>query len=294
MVGRMDIAINKDAFSAELFTDASSSFGIGGVYGLDTLSLKWQRNTIGEHIGSLELEAVFECLHHWRHDLHGQSVLVRVDNIQAVVAINKGASRKPALCDTLLKIALLGLKFKFELRALHVKGSDNPADAPSRGRAKTSTQDYTFAWFRDFNFPPATVDCCAAESGYNVQPGCSVFFSSARPMQEHISELVGKTLWANIPFAEAGKFLEAIVDAWSRDPVHTIATCVVPDWKVKAWYMKYLRRKNPLFRVLFRFPRGSRVFKNKNTRDCAQPCPFPVLVIRLGGNVRDDPIGPVL
>ena len=37
---------------------------------------------------------------------------------------------------------------------------------------------------------------------------------SGRPVQAHIDKLVGKVLWANVPFALADVVLDALVEAW--------------------------------------------------------------------------------
>ena len=274
MVGRREMNVDSTKLQVELYTDASKRYGVGGVLGVEVLSQRWDRDVSGEreHIGSLELEAMLHALRHWKHDLAGVRVLARMDNIQAVTALNKGASRIPALRTTLLHIALLGLEYGFEVKAKHVKGVDNPADAPSRGTRASSTQDYTFAHFQDFN----QVDCCAAASGYNAQPdlpGCTEWFSSARPVQEHVPELAGKRLWANVPFALAGPVLDAVVAAWQLAPSTTVATCVVPEWTTMSWFRRYIRRKTPLFKVLCRYPAGSRLFYRQGSRSLAGRAP---------------------
>lgn len=282
MLGTRELDINPADFNLQLYTDASKTFGAGGIMGSEVYSMAWDREVSDEHIGALELEALQRCLQHWRHDLAQQKVIARMDNTQAVAAVNKGASRKPALRATLHKIALLGLEYGFELKAIYIKGELNPADAPSRGKLKTTRQDWTFAHFDQFNQPPAEVDCCAAASGYNVQPGCTVWYTAVDPVQNHVQDLVGKVLWANIPFADLDSILHTIVTAWQQDPINTVATVVVPEWTTAAWYRKYIRRKRPLFKLLKRYPVGSVVFKWKNSNTPAQPIRFPILVLRLG------------
>lgn len=282
MVGTKEVDIDPSRFDLEVYTDASKAHGVGGVLGHEVLSRKWDRDVTDEHIGALELEALAKCLQHWREDLAQQKVIARMDNTQAVAAINKGASRKPALRQTLLQIAKLGLEYGFEVKAVYIKGELNPADAPSRGKQATTRQDWTFMHFEEFNSPAAEVDCCAAVSGYNVQPGCSTWYSAVDPVQTHVRDIAGKVLWANIPFAELDPILDAIVAAWRLDPINTVATVVVPEWPTAKWYRKYIRRKRPLFKLLHRYEPGSRVFRWKNSTGPANPIRFPVLVLRLG------------
>eukprot|EP00882_Tetradesmus_deserticola_P008326 GHRQ01008779.1.p1 GENE.GHRQ01008779.1~~GHRQ01008779.1.p1 ORF type:complete len:327 (+),score=49.32 GHRQ01008779.1:1251-2231(+) len=288
MLGRKQIDVDPTQFATELFTDASKTYGAGGVLKGEVYLLLWPSHAAAEaaHIGTLELKALSLSLQHWKHDLAQQTVLARMDNVQAVAAVNKGASRVPALRPILLEIALLGIEFGFELKATHVKGENNPADAPSRGKAKNVSSDWTFTEFSRFNSPPAEVDCCAAESGYNKQPGCQLWFSMARPMQQHVEELVGKVLWANAPFPQVESVLDTIVAAWKLDPIKTLATVLVPEWPTASWYRKYIRRKRPLFSILHRYPEGARIFRWKDSTVLAPPCRFPILIIRIGSRAH--------
>jgi hypothetical protein len=265
----------------ELFSDASKSFGVGGILGTEVLSMPWGKDVSSVHIGALELEALHQCLHNWRHRLAGSRVLCWVDNVQALVAVNKGASRLPPLRDTLLKIALLGLEYNFDVRARHIQGIMNPADAPSRGDASGPALDWTFQHASEFNQPPAEIDCCAAPDGSNALASCTKWLT-AHALPEHTQDLVGKVMWAAIPFSLLSPCLSAIVAAWQQDPAHTIATVVVPEWPTASWYTRYLRRKTPLFRVLHRYEAGSRIFNFRNGQP-APATPYPVLVLRLGG-----------
>ena len=282
MVGTKEVDVDRTKFDLEVFTDASKTYGVGGVLGHEIYSCKWSRDVSDEHIGALELEALYRCLQHWREDLARLKVIARMDNIQAVSAVNKGASRKLPLRQTLMNIAQLGLQYGFEVKAVYIKGEQNPADAPSRGKQRTSRQDWTFMHFEQFNNPPAQVDCCAAASGYNVQPGCTTWYSAADPVQQHVRDIAGKVLWANIPFAELDSILDSIVAAWRIDPVNTVATVVVPEWTTARWYRKYIRRKRPVFTLLHRYEPGERVFRWKNSTCPAHPIRFPILVLRLG------------
>jgi hypothetical protein len=236
----------------------------------------------GEHIGTLELEALYRNLLHWQEELHGQSVLVWVDNTQALTAINKGASRIPALRRILLRIALLGVRHNFELRAKYIPGPLNPADAPSRN--KQATQDFVFLELARFNNPPAQVDCSCNNPLIAPLPSC-VSLASPADVVSAVDRLVGMIIWATPPFHSLDRVLSAIVEAWTRSPSTTVATVVVPEWPTAVWYMRFLRRKRPLFQLLHRYPAGALVFR---FHDAPRPvaCAQPILVLRLGGALR--------
>lgn len=281
MLGTKDMQVNPDKFATHIYTDASKTYGVGGVLGSEILSRPWERDMQAIHIGVLELQALNVSLQHWKEHLSQQTVLAWMDNIQAVCAVNKGASRIPAMRSILLEISMLGLQYGFELKAKHVKGKDNPADAPSRGMQASKSSDWVFTDFQRFNQPPAQVDCCATESGSNTQPGCSEWFSQARPAQNNVHHLAGKVLWVNPPFHSIGPILDAVVQAWRKAPTSTMATIVVPYWPEASWYRKYLRRKRPLMRVLHTYPAGSKIFKQPDSTFIV-PSKETILILRLG------------
>jgi hypothetical protein len=277
------VALQHERFQINIFSDASKKFGIGGVKGHAVFSRQWAKSRQEEHIGVLELEAFVENVEHWAHDLEGKLVLGRLDNIQAVVAINKGASRLPEIRSLLLRLALLGMRVGFEVKALHIPGTLNPADAPSRGKMNSTEHDWMFTEFSRWNKPvPATIDCCSAEDGHNVQRGCTKWFSSVRPVEENVASLSGHVSWACIPFKQIHTILSALVQAWKADPLNTVITAVVPKWETTGWYRKYIRCKKPVARVLMEYPAGSRLFTSAKSTRSAGPCPYTMLVIRIG------------
>lgn len=288
MIGTKDLHVNPANFSTHMFTDASKTYGLGGVLGGETYSVTWAADQRDVHIGTLELRALAECLKHWKHSLAQKTVLAWMDNTQAVSAVNKGASRIPALREILLDIALLGAEYGFEVKAKHIPGELNPADAPSRGKKLPNGQDWTFAHFTRFNTPQAEVDCCAvaqAAAADHVQtyPGCSSWFTADMLSQDDVvKSLAGKVLWATVPFSQTDSVIEAVVKAWKLDPINTQATIVLPEWENANWYRKYMRRKRPLFEILHRYAIGEHVFNWKHTSAKAPATKFPVLVIRIG------------
>jgi hypothetical protein len=280
MIQTREIRVLSSDFSHQLYSDASKTYGVGGIVGPDMVfSQAWNCDVTEAHIGTLELEAVYRNLVHWQKDLHGQSVLVWVDNIQAMTAINKGASRIPALRDILLRIALLGVRRNFEVRAKYIPGPLNPADAPSRN--KQATQDFVFLDLARFNNPPAQVDCSCNHPSIPALSSCENF-SNPAAVSAAEERLAGKIIWATPPFCSLDRVLTTIVNAWARAPATTMATVVVPEWPTAVWYMRFIRRKRPLFQLVHRYPADALVFRfHGASRPVA--CAQPILVLRLGG-----------
>ena len=280
MLARKDVHVDSKAFKVHMYTDASKVFGAGGTLGDDTYSYPWPENRQHVHIGILELEACMICLQHWAHELAGTSVLCYMDNVQAVSAVNKGGSRIPGIRDALAQMALTGLKYGFTVKAKHVKGELNPADAPSRGKACSTNNHYMFKFFDRHNNPPATIDCFAAADGYNKHDGCTKWFSIQHPLVSHWESLSGQVSWANIPFSALGTTLDLLYAAWVASPSDTICTALVPKWPDAIWFRKYLRGKNPKFRVLATYPKGARIFLDPSSGKTTGPIPHTMLVIR--------------
>lgn len=277
---RKELHINPEDFTTQMYTDASKTYGAGGVLGDDIISFPWQTDTRDTHIGTLELLALFLCLQHWAHTLTGHTVLAWLDNVQAISAVNKGASRISVMRDILLDIAHLGMTHGFDLKAKHIPGRINPADAPSRGDTTPSTS-WVFTEADKFNDPPAQIDCCAPVEGPMAVSSCTECFTVLRRVQDHIGSIQGKVLWATAPIAAADAVIHAIVSAWQAAPLTTRATIVVPEWTTATWYRKYMRRKHPVFTILHRYPEGARIFTRQGLANPA-PAKWPVLVLRLG------------
>jgi hypothetical protein len=280
LVDRKDLHIDPTLFPSQIYTDASKVFGVGGMMGTDMFSCPWKQDVENVHIGILELKGLLWSLQHFSTELTGKLVLAWLDNVQAVSAVNKGASRIPAMREILLEIALLGMEHKFQLKAKHIPGKLNPADDPSRGETG-GVQVWTFTEAHLFNDPPVQVDCCAPQMGPLATSTCNESYTILDPVQHHIGQIQGKVLWATVPVVVADAVIGACIEAWQRDPMHTVATIVVPDWPSAAWYRRYLRRKNPLLKVLHRYPEGARIFSRQGLANPA-PAKWPVLVLRIG------------
>jgi hypothetical protein len=179
------------SFQHHLYTDASTSYGWGAVYQDEVVSSAWHFATELDHICWLELRAIRLGLEKFGESFCGSTVLVHTDSMVALALLNKGHSRHRSARLELQAIAVLSAKYGFEVRGVHVAGTENPADQPSRGPA-ISRRDWTFSEFRHFSHPYPEVDCCADQSGYNSR--CAVWYSAENPVQWHVEDLVGKVL----------------------------------------------------------------------------------------------------
>lgn len=278
LVGTKEVKVNPDFFNTEIFTDASKTFGVGGVWDGQVFSCPWEDTVTNTHIGILELTGLLWSLEHWGDDLRNKQVLAWLDNAQAVAAVNKGASRVPEMRPILLKMAMLGMEKGFTLKARHIPGILNPADAPSRGIPQ---QQWLFSEAEKFNDPPAQVDCCAISHEQLATSSCTVGFTDPSTLSAHISDLAGKVLWATVPIGAADMVIEAIVQAWHNDPKGTMATIVVPAWQNAGWYRKYMRRKQPLFSILHTYEKGAPIFTKAGFHSPAA-AKWSVFVLRLG------------
>jgi ribonuclease HI len=269
-----------------IYTNASS-WGAGAVWyqsGVFTeFQSEWSADISSLHSGKRELLAVLEALSCWAMDLKHRRILLYSDNMEVVSAINKGLSRIPFTRKFIKKLAEMAIAHGFEIRASHVPGSQNAhADALSRRLFLAIDQDYSFLYFNKFatGIYKPSVDCCCSNSGWNVQTGCLEFYCPANSVLGNVNNLVGKVLWANPPFAIAGEVLDTIYQAWLQNPSSTRATVLVPEWKNAKWYIKYFSKRRPLFRIVFRYPSLSIIFRQRDGA-IAGPCPHAILICRL-------------
>jgi len=104
MVDTKDVRIEQRNFQLHVYSDASKTFGVGGILDGEIYSARWNRDVTDEHIGALELEALLWTLQRFKHQLAGTSVLAWLDNVQALTAINRGLQGyqpcAPPLCKS--------------------------------------------------------------------------------------------------------------------------------------------------------------------------------------------------
>ena len=116
-----------------VFTDASNK-GWGGHMGNHTASGTWSPDMAGNHINSLELEAVALTLQALSHFIPQGLILIRSDNNTVVALINnQGGTHAPRLSKRVEEILLWADSKGWSLSAKHVAGSQNiMADLLSR------------------------------------------------------------------------------------------------------------------------------------------------------------------
>ena len=120
----------------EFWVDASSSWGIGVVFGGEwdawKLNSGWKKD--GRNIGWAEIVAIelglLFAIHNGYSDIH---FLIKSDNQGVIFAIEGGKSRSPEQNSVLQRITLLLSQHKLWISSCYVPSVDNLADAPSRG-----------------------------------------------------------------------------------------------------------------------------------------------------------------
>jgi hypothetical protein len=250
-----DTAIRLAAHRAA--TDASTSWGAGGVWGWENFAHKWSTEDKKLHISWLELQAILLAVRRWAADWAGETVLIETDNTAAMAYVNKGGGRIPHGRVIMKEMSLLCIRHRIELRAVHIAGVLNVGpDDLSRGRGRLTTCDYMFKEFARFNTVPHTFDAACDKDGLNRQPGC-VAHAAAGPQLDFCvnwERAVGHRIWCNPPFELVGQFISAVEKAWARDPT-TSCTMVVPDWGQYRWHRRALSsRRNPVWRTLETLP----------------------------------------
>ena len=124
----------------EFWVDASSSWGVGIVFGGEwdawKFSLGWNKD--GRNIGWAEIIAIELGLLFAIHKGHpGSHFLIKSDNHGVIQAIEGGKSRSPSQNAVLQHITTLLTQHKMWISSLYIPSLDNLADPPSRGLPAT-------------------------------------------------------------------------------------------------------------------------------------------------------------
>ena len=124
----------------EFWVDASSSWGVGLVFGGEwdawKFSLGWNKD--GRNIGWAEIIAIELSLLFAIHKGHpGSHFLIKSDNHGVIQAIEGGKLRSPSQNAVLQHITTLLTQHKMWISSLYIPSLDNLADPPSRGLPAT-------------------------------------------------------------------------------------------------------------------------------------------------------------
>ena len=127
--------------SVTCFTDASGSWGCGGILGehpFHWFQLAWPAHWSNYHIAAKELVPVVIAAALWGPQWAGRRVLFRSNNQSVVAAVNSGSSRDHTMAHLLRCLFFFSASWQFTLVAKHIPGVQNfTADALSRDRAPT-------------------------------------------------------------------------------------------------------------------------------------------------------------
>ncbi|CUA70723.1 hypothetical protein RSOLAG22IIIB_09049 [Rhizoctonia solani] len=121
--------------SLSIFTDASTSFGIGVIIDKEYLSSRlmsgWKSD--GRDIGWAEAIAI-EIALAWIifKGFRKTSITIHCDNQGVVYAWKAGRSRNPHQNDAITRITAMALEHNIHIQIQYVNTKDNPADLPSR------------------------------------------------------------------------------------------------------------------------------------------------------------------
>ena len=121
--------------SVLLFTDASGTWGCGGLWSPHWFHLQWPQQWIPLNIAVKELLPIVVSAAAWGRFWRGKSVRCYSDNMAVVYAINKRSVRCPMLMHLLRALFFIEAHFSLLLRAEHIAGVANfAADHLSRDK----------------------------------------------------------------------------------------------------------------------------------------------------------------
>ncbi|KAG9223323.1 hypothetical protein CCMSSC00406_0010314 [Pleurotus cornucopiae] len=126
--------INKELSGVvDVFTDASGTKGLGGVWGSKWFSSRVPHRYRNTLINFKELYAVLKVILCWGHLWSGQRVVFHVDNTNVHTALNKHMTHSPPLALLLRLVLMLTASLGFSLSSVWLSSADNAvADPASR------------------------------------------------------------------------------------------------------------------------------------------------------------------
>ena len=109
----------------QLFTDASTTIGFGGVFGCKWFHGTWSDRYRGSNIAILELYPICLALHLWAKLLTNKCLTINSDNMSVVYVLNSFTSKENSIMILLRKLALITMTHNILIRARHLPGSLN-------------------------------------------------------------------------------------------------------------------------------------------------------------------------
>ena len=127
-----------DSFDLDVYTDASTSFGVGGHVEGDARKWfrhEWKQSNDKPDIVFGELLGVCVAVKLWAHEWRGKDVLIHCDNMGVVEILKRKCCnfRRKDLMELVRIICAAAVEYGFYFRVVHIKGVDNKiADGLSR------------------------------------------------------------------------------------------------------------------------------------------------------------------
>lgn len=119
--------------SVSIFTDASGTKGLGGVYGDHWFSTRCPRRYRTRDIQFKEAYAVLQAILRWGDEWAGSHVTFHVDNEAVYNWLNSGSGRSPNSMGVIRMIFMLAAHLNFSFSSVWISTSENAlADAASR------------------------------------------------------------------------------------------------------------------------------------------------------------------
>ena len=109
----------------QLYTDASTTIGFGGMFGSKWFHGVWSNRCRGMNIAILELYPICLALHLWAETLCNRCLTINSDNMSVVCILNSFTSKEDTLMLLLRKLALLTMRNNILIRAKHIPGKLN-------------------------------------------------------------------------------------------------------------------------------------------------------------------------
>jgi hypothetical protein len=124
--------------SSTVTSDASGTWGCGGIYQEQWFQFTWSKDWHPVHITAKELVPIVLAAILWGNKWQGQAVLFQCDNQAVVHCIKAHTSKDPLVMQLLRCLFMLAATHNFYPLATHIAGIDNgPADALSRDMLST-------------------------------------------------------------------------------------------------------------------------------------------------------------